>query len=65
MSELPTRGWTEARVAAWVRDTCLMCGTTQKTAHAITVMFLQALENDGIELNAPEPIVCPHCDRMV
>jgi hypothetical protein len=52
---MPTRGWTEERVAAWVRDTCLMCGTTQKTAHAITVLFLQALQNDGIEL--------PLCDH--
>lgn len=40
----------EARIANWVRETCLLFGTTHKTAHTITVLFLEALERDGIAL---------------
>ena len=54
-TETPSARWSEARVAAWVRETCLMFGTSQKTAHAITAIFLERLENDGIKLRGELP----------
>lgn len=43
---------TDADLAEWVKDTCLLFGTTVETAYKVAALFIEGLKNSG-EHHAP------------
>jgi hypothetical protein len=37
---------TDESIAAWVRDTCLLFGTSVATAYKVAAMFMEALAHE-------------------
>ena len=39
-------------IAQWVRDTCLLFGTTVETAYKVVAMFIEGLKHESEKHNA-------------
>lgn len=43
----------DEQLAEWVKDTCLLFGTTVETAYKVAAMFIEGLKHDLEKSNAP------------
>lgn len=43
----------DAAWAEWVKDTCLLFGTTVETAYRVAAMFIEGLKHESEKQNAP------------
>jgi hypothetical protein len=44
---------TERALAEWIKDTCLLFGTTVETAYRVAALFIEGLKHNLEKVNAP------------